>query len=120
MQISAWLKNNCNIDVILSFKNIFFHSLSLSLTHTHTLSPPLDCSIRLFTSTCLLMLHGKEDTALREMLHNVCERNRTTTDHNGVEDESARIDCIPSTDKDQKISTGESCSELNEDTTIQR
>lgn len=81
-----------------------------------------DCSVRFYTSTNVLMLHGKEHAALREMFHDVCERNRNpasrTTDSNGEAIETAQSDLVLSIDKDKTLFTDELNSKLDVDSSI--
>ena len=68
------------------------------------------------------MIHGKNHTVLRELLHNTCEQNKnptsTLTSNNGGEDEEPRSDDLTVMDKSQSLFINDSSCDENIGTLI--
>ena len=81
-----------------------------------------DYSVRFYTSTGVLMIHGKNHTVLGESLHNTCEQNKnptsTLTCNNGGEDEEIRSDDLTVMDKSHSLFINDSSCDENIDTLI--
>ena len=81
-----------------------------------------DYSIRFYTSTGVLMIHGKNHTILRELLHNTCEQNKNPTSpltsNNGGQDEEPQNDDLTVMDKSQSLFINDSSCDENIGTLI--